>query len=295
MNRVGVIGLGNMGSGIARNLIAAGFETTGFDLDPKRMDEFSALGGIPAPSAAEAGRDCQAAFVMVMNGEQARSVILGGGLASAMPEGAVILLTATIQPHEARSISEDLEGSGILLVDTPVSGGFPGAQSGTLILMAAGPEAALEAARPAMEAVSKTIHVVGSEPGLGQTVKAVLQSLMGAVFSATCEAAALAAKAGVRGDALLEVVRGSSAGCQASEAALENIIDRGFVGRGSHISTMHKDLCIALDLARSLDVPLFTAAAAMQLFTAGKSRHPEGDNWVVTRITEDIVGAELHR
>ena len=295
MNRVGVIGLGNMGSGIARNLIAAGFETTGFDLDQKRMDEFSALGGIPAPSAAEAGRDCQAAFVMVMNGEQARSVILGGGLASAMPEGAVILLTATIQPHEARSISEDLEGSGILLVDTPVSGGFPGAQSGTLILMAAGPEAALEAARPAMEAVSKTIHVVGSEPGLGQTVKAVLQSLMGAVFSATCEAAALAAKAGVRGDALLEVVRGSSAGCQASEAALENIIDRGFVGRGSHISTMHKDLCIALDLARSLDVPLFTAAAAMQLFTAGKSRHPDGDNWVVTRITEDIVGAELHR
>ena len=295
MNRVGVIGLGNMGSGIARNLIAAGFETTGFDLDQKRMDEFSALGGIPAPSAAEAGRDCQAAFVMVMNGEQARSVILGGGLASAMPEGAVILLTATIQPHEARSISEDLEGSGILLVDTPVSGGFPGAQSGTLILMAAGPEAALEAARPAMEAVSKTIHVVGSEPGLGQTVKAVLQSLMGAVFSATCEAAALAAKAGVRGDALLEVVQGSSAGCQASEAALENIIDRGFVGGGSHISTMHKDLCIALDLARSLDVPLFTAAAAMQLFTAGKSRHPEGDNWVVTRITEDIVGAELHR
>ncbi len=295
MKRVGVIGLGNMGSGIARNLIAAGFETVGFDLDGQRMREFVALGGVPAESAAEAGRDCEAAFVMVMNGEQAHSVILGGGLASVMREGAVILLTATIQPHEARSIAGGLEGSGVLLVDTPVSGGFPGAQSGTLILMAAGSDAALSAARPAMEAVSKTIHVVGSEPGLGQTVKAVLQSLMGAVFGATCEAAALAAKAGIRGEALLEVVRGSSAGCGAAESALENIIERDFVGTGSHISTMHKDLCIALDLARSLDVPLFTAAAAMQLFTAGKSRHPEGDNWVVTRITEDIVGAELHR
>ena len=93
----------------------------------------------------------------------------------------------------------------------------------------------------------------------------------------------------------MRLLRGSSANCQAAETALENIVDRGFVGTGSHISTMHKDLCIALDLARSLDVPLFTAAAAMQLFTAGKSRHPEGDNWVVTRITEDIVGAELHR
>ena len=167
MNRVGVIGLGNMGSGLARNLIASGFETVGFDLDEKRMSEFTALGGIPAGSAAEAGRDCEAAFVMVMNGKQARSVILGGGLASAMPEGAVILLTSTIQPHEARSIASGLEGSGILLVDTPVSGGFPGAQSGSLILMAAGSEAALSAARPAMEAVSRTIHVVGSEPGLG--------------------------------------------------------------------------------------------------------------------------------
>ena len=295
MKRVGVVGLGNMGSGIARNLIASGFETVGFDLDEKRMREFAQLGGIPAECPADAGRDCHAVFVMVMNGDQAHSVILGDGLASVMPAGSVILMTATIQPHEARSIAAGLEGSGILLVDTPVSGGFPGAQSGTLILMAAGREAALAAGRPAMEAVSKTIHVVGSEPGLGQTVKAVLQSLMGAVFSATFEAAALAARAGVSGQALLEVVRGSSAGCRAAESALENIIDRKFVDTGSHISTMHKDLCIAMDLARSLDVPLFTAAAAMQLFTAGKSRYPEGDNWAVTRIMEDIAGAELHR
>ncbi len=295
MQRIGVIGLGNMGSGIARNLISAGFETVGFDLDGERMDEFRAFGGIPADSAAAAGRESRATFVMVMNGDQARSVILGEGLASTMEPGSVVLLTATIQPQEARSIAAGLADSGVLLVDTPVSGGFPGAQSGNLILMAAGSPEALATARPAMEAVSKTIHVVGSEPGLGQTVKAVLQSLMGAVFSATFEAAALAAKAGVRGEALLEVVRGSSAGCRATETALENIVDRAFIGTGSHISTMHKDLSIALDLARSLDVPLFTAAAAMQLFTAGKSRYPDGDNWVVTRIMEDIAGAELHR
>ena len=295
MKRVGVIGLGNMGSGIARNLIASGFETVGFDLDETRMQDFTELGGVPASSPAEAGRDCQAVFVMVMNGDQARSVILGKGLASTMAAGSVILLTATIQPHEARSIAAGLEGSGVLLVDTPVSGGFPGAQSGTLILMAAGSEIALSTARPAMEAVSKTIQVVGSEPGLGQTVKAVLQSLMGAIFGATFEAAVLAAKSGVRGEVLLDVVKGSSASCEAAESALKNIIDRKFVGTGSHIFTMHKDLGISLDLARSLDVPLFTAAAAMQLFTAGKSRHPDGDNWVVTRILEDIAGAELHR
>ncbi len=292
--RAAVIGLGNMGSGIARNLIAAGFETAGYDPDPVRTAEFAALGGIPAASASDAGKDCATAFVMVMNGEQAHSAVLGDdGLAAVMPLGSVVVLTATVRPDEARSVARGLQGTGVRMVDSPVSGGFAGAQAGTLVLMAAGSDAALATARPAMEAISGVVHVVGDAPGMGQTVKAVLQSLMGAVFGATFEAAALAAKAGIRGETLLEVVRGSSAGCAASVGALERVVERQFVGTGSHISTMHKDLSISLDLARSLDVPLFTASAAMQLFTAGKSRHPEGDNWVVTRILEDIVGAEL--
>ena len=290
-----VIGLGNMGSGIARNLIAAGFETSGFDVDAGRGEEFAAAGGRPAANPAAAGAGCRTAFVMVMNGDQARQVILGDGLAAGMAPGSVIILSATIPPEDARALAAGLAGTGIELVDSPVSGGFAGAQAGTLILMAAGSAAALATARPAMEAVSASIHVVGDTPGMGQTVKAVLQSLMGAIFAATFEAAALAARAGVSGNALLEVVRGSSAGCRATETALGHIIDREFTGTGSHISTMHKDLCIALDLARSLDMPLFTASAAMQLFTAGKARHPEGDNWIVTRLLEEIAGAELHR
>ena len=87
----------------------------------------------------------------------------------------------------------------------------------------------------------------------------------------------------------------SSAGCTATNSALENIIDRKFEGTGSHIATMHKDLTISMDLGRELGVPLFSAATAMQLFHAGKTKYPDGDNWIVTRVIEDIVGAELHR
>ncbi len=232
---------------------------------------------------------------MVMTGAQAKAVILGDGLASTLQRGAVVILSATIHASEAREIAEGLAGTGIEMIDTPVSGGFPGAQGGTLTMMAAGSDAALERARPAMEAVSKTIHRVGSEPGMGQTVKACLQSLIGGIFSATFEAAALAAKAGVSGQVLYDVVSTSSAGCTAANTALEKIIDRQFVGTGSHIATMYKDLTISLDLARELGVPLFTASAAMQLFQAGKTKHPEGDNWIVTRVMEEIVGAELKR
>jgi len=296
MQRAGVIGLGDMGSGLAKNLIANGFETTGLDLSAARMQAFVALGGEPAASPAEVGARADAVFVMVMKGAQATAVVLGAdGLITTMQPGAAVILTATVLPAEARDLAAGLEGSGIHLIDSPVSGGFAGAQGGTLTMMAAGSDAALEQYRPVMAAVSKVIHRVGDTPGMGQIVKACLQSLIGGIYGATFEAAALAAKAGVRGQVLHDVFSTSAAGCGIVGTALANIIERRFEGTGSHIDTMHKDLTIALDLARELGVPLFTAATAMQLFQAGKTRHPEGDNWVVTRVLEEIVGAELHR
>ena len=274
--RAGVIGIGDMGSGLAKNLIAAGFETIGHDLLEHRMAAFADMGGIAATSAAEVGTTADAVFVMVMNGDQAKDVILGDGLASTLKPGSVVILSATIHAAEAGEIAAGLEGTGILMVDTPVSGGYPGAQGGTLTMMAAGSDAAMEAARPAMEAVSATIHRVGDEIGMGQTVKACLQSIFGAIFSATCEAAALAAKAGVPGQVFYDVMSTSSAASPAGNGALKNIIDREFVGTGSHIRTMHKDLTISLAMAQQLGVPLFTAATAMQLFHAGKTKFPRG-------------------
>lgn len=296
MKTIGVIGLGDMGSGLAKNLIANGFHTRGFDLSNARMAAFEALGGMPAENAGEAGRGADAVFVMVMNGAQVQNVLFGEtGLVNTMPPGSAVLLTATIKPSEARSLGEDLVGSGIHLIDSPVSGGFPGAQSGTLTMMAAAPATVLTRFAPVMEAVSAHIHRVGTSPGDGQTVKACLQSLIGSQFAATFEAAALAAKAGVPGQVILDVFSTSSAGCGIVKNALEKIIDRQFEGTGSHINTMHKDLTISLNLGEELGVPLHTAAAAMQIFHAGRTKYPQGDNWVCTRVIEEIIGAELHR
>ena len=294
--RAGVIGLGDMGSGIAKNLIANGFEVVGLDLDEERMTDFREMGGKAASSASEIGANAEAVFVMVMNGGQAKDVILGeSGLVRHMATGGAVILSATIKPFEAREIGEAMAGSGIHLIDTPVSGGFPGAQGGTLTMMASAPDNVLDEFAPVMEAVSANIHRVGTEAGIGQTVKACLQSLIGAQFSATFEAAALAAKAGVPGQVILDVFSTSSAGCGIVNNALEKIIDRQFEGTGSHINTMHKDLTISMGLGEELGVPLHTAAAAMQIFHAGRTKYPNGDNWVCTRVIEEIVGAELHR
>jgi len=221
MKTIGVIGLGNMGSGLAKNLIAADFSVPGYDLLPERMHEFKALGGQSRSSSAEV------------------------------------------------------------------------AQGGTLTLMASAPEALMQKCDSVLKAVSGTIHHVGTEPGVGQTVKGCLQSLIGSIFSATFEASVLAAKAGVDADALYKVFSTSAAGCGITNAALGNVIDREFQDTGSHISTMYKDLTISMDLARRHGVPLFTAAIAMQMFQAGITRYP--DDQTVARISEEIVGVHLER
>ena len=95
MTKVGVIGLGDMGSGLAKNLIAAGFNVAGLDLSAERMKDFTEMGGTACASAAEVGQGAKAVFVMVMNGDQAKEVILGDGLASSMAKGSCVILTAT--------------------------------------------------------------------------------------------------------------------------------------------------------------------------------------------------------
>ncbi len=296
MKRAGVIGLGDMGSGLAKNLIAAGFPTTGFDLSQQRVDVFDRLGGQVCTSVSEIGKQSDAVFVMVMNGDQAADVILSEqGLINTMAVGSAILLSATIKPCEACAIGRAMERSGIHLIDTPVSGGFGGAQTGTLTMMAAAHDAVLDEYEAVMQAVSGTIHRVGDKPGDGQTMKACLQSLIGSIFAATFEATTLAAKAGVNADAMYRVFSSSGAGCGVANTALQNILDGKFEGTGSHINTMHKDLTISLDLATQLGVPMHTASTAMQLFHAGKTKYPDGDNWVVTKVLEHIIGDELRR
>ena len=296
MTCTGVIGLGDMGSGLAKNLIKNGFETIGIDLLETRMKAFVEMGGTAAQDIAAVAQKAQAVYVMVMSGAEAKNIILGeNGLVANMAPGGTVLLTATVKPSEAREIGAAMQGSGIALIDSPVSGGYPGAQGGTLTLMAAGSDEVLQKNLAVMQAVSGLIHRVGTNPGEGQTVKACLQSLIGSIFSATFEAAALAAKAGVSGETLYNVFSTSSAGCGVTNSALVNIIDRKFEGTGSHINTMHKDLTISLNMAEELGVPLHTASTAMQIFHAGKTKYPDGDNWVCTRVIEDIIGAELHR
>ena len=294
MKKVGIVGLGDMGSGLAKNILKNGFSLTGFDLSEARMTELKEAGGTPAANCREVAENSDTIFVMVLNGNQVKQVVLGeGGLLEAAKPGTTIIISATIKPTEIRELVAPVAEKGINLLDTPVSGGKPGAENGALTVMASGKTEVLEDNRAVLDAISKVIFHVGEEIGQGQTVKASLQAMIGTVFSAIFESMVLGAKAGVKGETLHKVFSASGINCGLYENCSKLILDRKFKDTGSQIATMYKDLGISMDLARETGVPLFATAAAFQLFQSGISKFPDEDNWTCVKVLEDIAGTEV--
>ena len=294
MKKVGIVGLGDMGSGLAKNILKNGFSLTGFDLNEARMTELKEAGGTPAANCREVAENSDTIFVMVLNGNQVKQVVLGeGGLLEAAKPSTTIIISATIKPAEIRELVAPVAEKGINLLDTPVSGGKPGAENGALTVMASGKTEVLEDNRAVLDAISKVIFHVGEEIGQGQTVKASLQAMIGTVFSAIFESMVLGAKAGVKGETLHKVFSASGINCGLYENCSKLILDRKFKDTGSQIATMYKDLGISVDLARETGVPLFATAAAFQLFQSGISKFPDEDNWACVKVLEDIAGTEV--
>lgn len=294
MKKVGVIGLGDMGIGLAKNVIKSGFSCAGYDLSAERLEMLDALGGQSAQNPKEVGENADAVFIMVMNGRQVMDVIAGeNGLLQSLQSGATIILSATVEPKDAREAANALDGTGIHLIDTPVSGGKPGAENGTLAMMVAAPKAVFDENLPILEAVGGNIFHVGEEPGMGQTVKASLQALIGASFTAIFESLVLGSKAGVSGQVLFDVFSASGVSSPLFRNCAELIMNREFEDTGSHIGTMYKDLGITMNMARENGVSMFTTAAAFELFQAGISMYPEGDNWSIVKLLEQIADTEV--
>ena len=292
MKKVGVIGLGNMGMGMAKNLIKSGFSVIGFDLDDKRLLKLKENGGSTATSTVQVGEETDAVFVMVMNGEQVKAVV--ADLATGLKDRGTIILTATITPEEAKEAYSIADIEGVAMLDSPVSGGMDGAHNGTLTLMTAAKKSVFDDCIKILEAVSSNIFHVGEEIGEGQTVKASLQAFIGASFTAIFESLVLGSKAGIKGQTLYDVFSASGVGSPLFKNCAGLIMDRKFKNTGSHISTMYKDLGISLDMAKKNGVPLFTAGAAYELFQAGISMFPDEDNWSIVKLLEQISGTEVH-
>ena len=291
MKNVAVVGLGNMGMGMAKNLLAAGFPVTGYDLRPERGQILAELGGTAAADLADLAA-ANVVFVMVMSGAQVLDVVTA--LKNKLARGATIIVTATIQPAEMRSIEEAISGSWLNLIDSPVSGGQFGAEAGSLTMMVAAARKVFDGNKDVLNAVGEHIFHVGEVIGMGQTVKASLQALIGVTFVGIFEALALGAKAGIKGETLYEVFSSTHvANTPFFKNCAKLIMERQFEDTGSHIATMYKDLGISMALAHENGMPLFATSSAYELFQAGISLYPEGDNWAIVKFLEQFSGVEV--
>ena len=295
MKRVGVVGLGNMGMGMAKNLIQAGFPVAGFDLRPERVDILAQLGGEPADSLSSLARAAEVVFVMVLNGRQTFDVVAGDkGLMHTLQAGATVIVTATIEPAEMRALAAAIVGRGIHLIDSPVSGGKAGADAGSLTMMVAASPPVFDANQDVFDAVGGQIFHVGEAVGMGQTVKAALQALIGVTFVGIFESLALGAKAGIQGETLYEVFASTHIGnTPFFKNCVKLIMERQFKDTGSHIGTMYKDLGITMAMARENRMPLFATSTAYELFQAGIALFPEEDNWAIVKFLEQISHTEV--
>jgi putative dehydrogenase len=296
MKKVGIIGLGDMGIGMARNLLKSGFEVTGYDIRAERLMAFAQLGGNSVSNCREVAEKSDAVFVMVLNGQQVKEVVLGeNGLLKGLKPGATIIISATINPSEIKELEKPVYEKGINLIDTPVSGGKPGAENGTLTLMAAAKKDVFDDNKKILEAVGKNIFYVSEEIGLGQTVKASLQALIGSSFTAIFESLVLGVKAGVKAETLYEVFGSSAVSSPLFKNCANHIMEREFKGTGSHIGTMYKDLGISMNMAKENGVAMFTTSAAFELFQSGISLYPDEDNWCIVKLLEQIAGIEVKK
>lgn len=290
---VGIVGLGNMGFGMALNLLRAGFVVKGADLREEPKEKLVTAGGIAAATNAEVADGADAVFVMVVNEAQARSVIYGeDGLLDTLRPGSTVIITATIGREHSRDIEAVLAEKSVHMIDSGVSGGLPSANDGTLTIMASGPKEVFDANLDVLHAVGdpEAVFHVGEEIGAGQAVKACMQALVGVTFQGTFEALVLGAKAGVKHEVLLDVLGGSVVGSPLFKRATTFVMERNFVDTGSHIAVTAKDLGLTLDLAREVGAPMFSTALAAQLFEAGMRSCPGEDNWAVVKVLEQMAG-----
>jgi 3-hydroxyisobutyrate dehydrogenase-like beta-hydroxyacid dehydrogenase len=262
--RVGFVGLGNMGLGMARNVAKANFPLRVRDLRPEAVDILVGDGAAVASTAAEAARDADLVCIAVFNEAQLRATILGaegepGVLTEAAP-GSVIAVHSTVSPGIVLELAEHAHRRGVELLDVAMSGGGDiAANAGTLTFMVGGAAAAFERSRPVFETMANTIFHVG-RLGAGMSAKIVSNFLLDGNVTLVREAIRIASSAGIDEARILEIISSNRMGSSWVSNNWEQIRaheDSSWNGKQGVVDMYHKDLRLAHDLAQAngVDAP----------------------------------------
>ena len=292
--KVGFIGLGAMGRGMAGTLLKAGHTVTGFDLNPAALDWLEEQGGTRAISPAAACDGADAAVLMVVNAQQAEAVLFADdGAVQGLPGGTLVLSSVTMPAEDAQSIGARIAAAELKYLDAPVSGGTVGAEIGKLTFMVAGDDPAWDAAQPLLSAMGQNSYRFGDHPGPGSTMKMVHQLAAGCNLAVAAEVMSFGTHLGLDPAKVLEVLNVSAGGSWMIANRGPRMLTEG-VQASSAVDIFVKDLGIVLDAARASRFPVPVSAAALQVFLgasgAGFGKH---DDSQATRFYEKLGGKKV--
>jgi len=287
---IAVIGLGSMGMGAAKSCINAGLDVYGIDLNDIALTQLKEAG------AKGISHDCSdfsdvldAVLLLVVNAQQAKTILFTNHLAEKLKPGTAVMVSATISAEDAKFIEAELNKLDLLMLDAPVSGGALKANLGEMTIMASGSDAAFEKLQPVLDATASKVYKIGSEIGLGATVKIIHQLLAGVHIAVAAEAMALAARADIPLDVMYEVVTNAAGNSWMFENRMKHVVE-GDYSPASMVDIFVKDLGLVADTAKGLKFPLPLASTALNMFTsASNAGFGQEDDSAVIKIFSGIT------
>ncbi|MEA4815822.1 MAG: NAD(P)-dependent oxidoreductase [Lachnospiraceae bacterium] len=296
-NKIGLIGLGVMGFAMAGNLIKAGHTVVACDVNEERIKMLSDQSKVIAVKKPyEVLLHTNTVILMLPNSPHVDAVINGeeGLLSVKSPEDLFIIDMSSISPDVTREIGGKLEAKGIKFIDGPVSGGESGAINATLTIMVGGKAAYLEEAMPIFEILGKKIIHCG-DCGAGQTVKVVNQLMSAINLISMSEAFTLGTKAGVDPEIMMNVIKGGTGRCWALEDRMPRILEGEF-SAGFKIDLHTKDIKLAVDMAKNMNLPLYATNLVAEIFKTAQVKGLGGyDNSAIIKLYEELGGVEIRK
>jgi 3-hydroxyisobutyrate dehydrogenase len=292
---VGFVGVGVMGSRMARNLVKAGHELSVFDADPDTTEGVAKdIGARAAANPREAAEASEIVITMLPNGQIVRDVVFSeNGLASGFQPGSLLLDTSSAEPWITREIADRLAEQKVEMVDAPVSGAEEGARTATLVFMCGGSDAALARAKPLLDVMGKHVFHVGPL-GAGHTMKAINNVTTALSFLCTAEALLVGKSYGLNAKAMLDVMNVSTGYSFATQNRfLLDVITRKFEDQ-FRLDLMLKDMGIAEQLASAHKLPVpMTEAGRARWQKAVETLGPGAVTTEIVRFVEQEMGVEL--
>lgn len=291
--RIGFIGLGIMGRGMARNILGAGFPLTVWNRTASRADALVQAGAQVAQSPADLAAHSDIIISCVSDTPDVEHVLLGeNGVIAGVASGALVIDMSTISPQATRQIGAKLAEKNVAMLDAPVSGGSEGAAKGTLSIMIGGAAADVARAHPVFEAMGTTITHVGAL-GAGQTVKLANQILVVGNTLAMAEALLFAQASGVDLQKTVDAIKNGAAGSWMFSNRAPQILARDW-RPGFSIDLQAKDLRLALRAADEVGAPLLGTALIANLYRAlqGRGLGAEGNHGLIKAL-EALSGIEV--